>query len=191
MPPQPTATAKRPAGPCRADVERRVADVGRVGRVGVEPCERLEQRVGVWLVALRVLGADHDVHRVAQDREAVEREPDGAQALRRHDPERPALLAESREQREDADERLELGVERLVVRPVHVDELVDAFGVEVAHLRDQAGAADRGPDGLLVRLPAEDGQRRVLHRGEDDRPRVDQRPVEVEEDDGEAHRLRS
>ncbi len=74
------------------------------------------------------------------------------------------------------------------MRAVRVDQLVDAVGVEVAHLRDQARAADRGADELLVGVAAEDGPRRVPHRGEDDRPGVDQRAVEVEEDDREAHR---
>ena len=78
-------------------------------------------------------------------------------------------------------------VERLVVGAVHLDELVDPVRVEVAHLRDQARAADRGADELLVGVAAEDGPRRVPHRGEDDRPGVDQRAVEVEEDDRVAH----
>jgi hypothetical protein len=42
-----------------------------------------------------------------------------------------------------------------------LDELVDPVGIEVTHLRDQARAADRRADELLVGLAAEDGQRRV------------------------------
>ena len=80
-------------------------------------------------------------------------------------------------------ERLELLVQRLVVRPVGLDELVDALGVELAHLRDQSRAADRRAHELLVGLAPEHGRASVAHRSEDDRPRVDQRAVEVEEDD--------
>ena len=78
-------------------------------------------------------------------------------------------------------------MERLVVCAVGVDEPVDAVGVEVTHLRDEAGAADRGADKLLVRLRPEDGHGRVSHRGEDDRARVDQRAVQIEEHNPKAH----
>ena len=125
---------------------------------------------------------------LAQDREAVERELDRAVALRRHDPEPPPLGPEHGEQLEHLVERLERLVERLVVLPVRLDQLVDAVGVEVAHLRDDARPADRRAHELLVGISrprtVSDG---VLHRGEDDRPGVDQRAVEVEEDDREAH----
>ena len=67
--------------------------------------------------------------------------------------------------------------------PVRVDQLVDAVGVEVAHLRDEARPADRSADELLVRLLPEHGEGGVPHRGDDDRPGVDQRAVEIEEDD--------
>ena len=70
---------------------------------------------------------------------------------------------------------------------VDVDELVDPVRVEVAHLRDQARPADRGAHELLVRLAPEHGHGRVAHRGHDDRPGVDQRAVEVEEDDAVLH----
>ena len=54
----------------------------------------------------------------------------------------------------------------------------DVFGVGIT-----VGAAE-----LLVRdVAAEDGLRRVPHGGDDDRPRVDHRAVEVEEHDREAH----
>ena len=148
-----------------------------------EAPQRLEHRVGLRLVALRVLCSDHDLHRVAQHREPVERELDRAEALRRHDAEPTALVPEHAEQVDDVGERLQPGVERLVVRPVRVDQLVDAVGVEVAHLRDQPRPADRRAHQLLVRFAAEDGERGVLHRGQDDRPGVDQGAVEVEEDD--------
>ncbi len=171
----------------RLDVVGRVSDVRRLGRVGLQTPKRLEQRVGIGLVPLGVICADHDVHRLAELREAIEREADRAETLRGDDPEPAVLASEHGQQAEDVVEGLQLGVERLVVEPVRLDQLVDAVRVEVAHLGDEPGAADRGADELLVRLPPEHGERRVLHRREDDRPRVDQRAVEVEEDDAEAH----
>ena len=45
----------------RPDVERRVADVGRAGRLSVETCQGLEDRFGIGLVTLGVLLADDDV----------------------------------------------------------------------------------------------------------------------------------
>ncbi len=99
-----------------------------------------------------------------------------------------AAAAELRQQLEDTGKRLERRVERLVVGTVDVDELVDALGIELAHLGDQALPADRGAYELLVRLAAEHRDRRMAHRGEDDRPGVDERAVEVEEDDAVAHR---
>ena len=75
----------------------------------------------------------------------------------------------------------------LVVGSVRLHELVDAVGVEITHLRDQPGPTDGGADELLVGLTAEHGHRGVPHRGQDDRPRVDQGAVEIEEDDGVPH----
>ena len=63
------------------------------------------------------------------------------------------------EELQHAGERLEVGVERLVVRAVGLHELVDPVGVEVAHLRDQPGPADRRANELLVRLAPEHGER--------------------------------
>ena len=57
------------------DVERRVADVGGVVRLGAEPLERDEDRVGVRLAARRVVGADDDVEDVPEA-ERLERELD-------------------------------------------------------------------------------------------------------------------
>src|SRR4029453_7524691 len=170
-----------------ADVEWRVTYVDGVRRARVEPTQGLEERLRVGLVTLRVLRADDDVHRLAEDREPVEGEVDRSQPLGRDDPQRVPLVAEDREEVEHVGEPLELGMERLVVRAICVDELVDPFGIEVAHLGDEPGAADRRAHELLVRLTPKDGGRRGLPRGEDDRARVDQRPVEVEEDDGIAH----
>src|SRR5207302_4792744 len=53
-----------------AHVEGRVADVGRVRGTSIEQLERFEDGVGSRLVALRVVGADHDVE-VRPDAEPV------------------------------------------------------------------------------------------------------------------------
>ena len=98
MPPQPTATLNTPAAFARGDVVRRVPDVRRIGGIGVESLERLEHRVGLGLVPLGVLGADHDVHGLPELREPVERKTDGAEALRRDDPEPSALAPQRREE---------------------------------------------------------------------------------------------
>ena len=178
----------------RPDVERRVADVHRLLGSCVEAAQRLEHRVGVGLVALRVVSADEHVGQLAEKREPLEGELDGGDALRGHDPEQVAAAAELDQQLQDAVEGLERGVQRLVVGAVDVDELVDAVGVELVHLRDQAGPADRGAHELLVRLAPEHGHGRMPHRGDDDRPRVDQGAVEIEEDDADtacADRIRA
>ena len=81
---------------------------------------------------------------------------------------------------------LERVVQRLVVRAVDADELVDAVGVEGAQLRLEPRAADRLHQLVVGVLAAEHLARRVTHRREDDRAGVDDGAVEVEEDDGEA-----
>ena len=108
-------------------------------------------------------------------------------ALGGDDAEPVALVAQDGEQRRASVERLEVVVQRLVVRPVHLDQLVDAVGIELAHLAVEPGAADRGAHLDLVHLGAEHRLHGVPHRREDDRPGVDQRAVEVEEDDAVAH----
>ena len=75
----------------------------------------------------------------------------------------------------------------VVVLLVDVEEFVRALGVECLHLRDDALAADRRAELLPGDLATENGPRGMLHGLENDRPRVDQRAVEVEEDDREAH----
>ena len=171
-----------------ADVERRVADVDGLARAGSEAAQRLEHRIRVGLVPLGVLGADEHVGQLARGAGSGRtRARTVATRFGGHDPELVAAAAQLGQQLEDAVEGLERRVERLVVGAVDVDELVDAVGIEVAHLRDQARAADRGADALLVRLAAEHGHGGMSHRGEDDRPRVDQGAVEVEEDDAVPH----
>ncbi len=113
---------------------------------------------------------------------------DGRAPLGRHDPELVSAPDEVAEEVLDPVERLERGVQRLVVGAVDVDQLVDAIRVEIAHLRHEPLPTDGGTHSVLVGLTAEHGDRRVTHRGHDDRPRVDQGAVEVEEDDAVAHR---
>ena len=140
---------------------------------------------------LRVLVRDDDVERAREGGEALEREPDRAMALRRHDPELPPLRLEAGKQREQLVEGLERLVQPVVVLLVRLEQLVGVLGVDRLHLRDDPLPADRQPELVRRDLAPEHGSDRVLHRREDDRPGVDQRAVEVEEDDAEAHARRS
>ena len=88
------------------------------------------------------------------------------------------------------DAALELVVQRLVVRAVDAHELVDAVGVERAHLRLEARARRRAAISSASGISRSSTvSRRMPHRGEDDRAGVDDGAVEVEEDDRKAHRL--
>ena len=108
--------------------------------------------------------------------------------LRGHDPELPASpLATSGSTADHSAERLERLVERVVVKAIRLEQLVDPVRVQRLHLRHQPLPADCRRELLVRDLAPEHRSRRVLHRREDDRPRVDQRAVEVEEDDGKAH----
>jgi hypothetical protein len=170
----------------RADVERRVADVRRIRRVGSEALCGQEKRFRVGLLLLRLVASDNRLEEVS-DGHAREAELDGRTSLRGDDAEAPTLLAQLHENVFHAGARLELVVERLVVRAVDVHEPVDVAGGERAHLRFEAGTADR-PHQLGVRvLVPEHFARRVPHRGEDDRAGVDDRAVEVEENGPEPH----
>ncbi len=188
MPPQLTAIAKAPAdfaawmsngeSPTYADSARR-------------PSEALDSEkhgVGIRFVPLRVFVGDHDVEVGLECGEAVESKGNGTVPLRRDDPELPALGLESGQEREQLVERLERLVQPVVVLLVRLEQLICTIGVDGLHLRDDALAADRQAELLGRNLAPEHGPHRVLHRREDDRPRVDERAVEVEEDDGKAHR---
>ena len=89
--------------------------------------------------------------------------------------------------REELVERLERLVEPVVVLLVGLEQRVGVLGVDRLHLRDDPLPADRQPELVAGDLAPEHGANGVLHRREDDRPGVDQRAVEVEEDDREAH----
>ena len=91
------------------------------------------------------------------------------------------------EQVEHPGERLELGVERRVELAVGVRELVRLLGVELAHLLLEVPGADAGHQHLVGEVSPEHGRRRVPVGREDHPAGVDDRAVEVEEDDGEAH----
>jgi len=99
----------------------------------------------------------------------------------------PSLRLEPGEQSEQLVERLERLVETLVVLLVRLEERVRSLGVDRLHLRHDSLAADRHAELVARDLAAEHGAHRVLHRRQDDRPRVDQRAVEIEEDDAKAH----
>ncbi len=79
-----------------------------------------------------------------------------------------------------------LVVDAVVELAVDVEQLLRALLVEHAHLLEQ-----RTPDALaqllLGQLAAEHGRERVAVRGDDQRHRVDQRAVEVEDDGRVAH----
>ena len=78
-------------------------------------------------------------------------------------------------------------MQRLVVRAVHRDQLLDTIGCECVHLGLEPGSAHRGHELLVGHLRTEHLFRRMPHRGEDDRAGVDHRAVEIEEYDRKTH----
>ena len=134
MRPHVTATANIPAACRGAHVERRVADVRRPGGICTKAFGAEEERRGVGLVALRLVPADNRLEEMTEPR-AVERKLSRVAPLRRDDAEPAALLAELNKDALHPETRLELVVERDVVRAVHVDELRDVLGRERLHLR--------------------------------------------------------
>ena len=133
-----------------------------------------------------LVAADDDLEQVGQ-RQAGKRELDGDAPLRGHQAEPPALRLQRREHVRHPGAELERVVQRLVVRAVDADELVDPILGEHRHLRLEPGAADRREQ-LLIRVFApEDGARSMAHRGEDDPAGIDDGPVEIEQNDRVAH----
>jgi len=169
------------------DVERRIPDVHRVLGRAAEPLDGEEDGFGIGLVPLRVLEADDDVEGARKRRKARECQPDGAVALGRDDPELSALHLQPGEQREQIVECLERLVQPVVVVLVRLQQFVGVLRVDRRHLRDDALAADGHLQLGRRDLAAENRADCVLHRREDDRAGVDQRPVEVEEDDPKSH----
>ena len=126
LPTRPRRRRRPPPWPrrCRTASRRRRPPRPACRRV----CSTREQdRLGIGLVPARVLEPDDDVEGARERREAVEREPDGAVALRGHDPELPPLRLEPREDGEQLVERLERLVQPVVVLLVRLEELVDVI----------------------------------------------------------------
>ena len=99
----------------------------------------------------------------------------------------PEGAEELLEQLEHARERLELRVQRPVELAVGVGELLGFAGVEVGHLFDQMAGAHAGHQLIVGDRASEHGLRRMPERLEDHPAGVDDRAVEVEEDDRKAH----
>ena len=78
-------------------------------------------------------------------------------------------------------------MQRLVVRPINRDELVRTVGRKGLHLRLEPRPADRGHQLLVGNLDAENLSGGVSHRGENDRAGIDDRAVEIEENDRKTH----
>ena len=128
---------------------------------------------------------------VLEPGQPVEREPDGLTPLGGDDPQEAPFVAQARQHLDDLPERLELVVQRLVVLAIGGDEIVDALRRERLHLGEKARPADGRGEHLLGDVAPEHGAGGVLHRGDDHRPRVDQRAIEVEENDGKPHARQS
>ena len=144
------------------------------------------QRGRVGLVALGLVPADDDVEEVGE-RKAGKRQVDGRSPFGGHESEQPVFRLQREECVLDALKRLELVVERLVVRAVDAHELVDAVGRKRLHLGLEPRPADvRHQLGLGV-AALEHGLGGMPHRSEDDPAGVDDSAVEVEEHDGKAH----
>ena len=168
------------------DVERSIADVGGLVRIDVEPVERDQDLVGMGLPARRLVRADDDVHQVAEP-ERLERELDDVVPLRADDPELPPFAVQPFEQLEHPGKRLELGVERLVEVAVRLGQFGRLLLVEGAHLLLEVTAPDLRHQHVVGEFTAEHGLGRVTVGREDHPAGVDDRAVEIEEDDGEAH----
>ena len=139
------------------------------------------------LVTLRLVSADDHLEQVAE-RHVRERELNRRAPLGGDNAEPPPLVLEANEHVVHAFAAAQVLVQRLVVRAVDVHELLDPVGRERVHLRLEAGPADRLHQILVGVVAPENLARRVPHRGEDDPAGVDDRSVEVEEDDRESHR---
>ena len=151
-----------------------------------EALERELERRRVRLVPARLVAADDDLEQVLE-RHAREGEVDGRPPLRGDDPEPVAAVAQLGEHHVHPLADGDRVVQRLVVGAVDAHELVDALRVERLHLRLEARPADGGEQLLVAVGAAQDRLGGVAHRGEDDRARVDDGAVEVEEDDRVPH----
>ena len=105
------------------------------------------------------------------------------------DAEAPALVLERGEDVKYAVEAGELGELRVVVSAVDPNQLVHMIAIEERHLIGEVRAADAREDLLVGETASQDRLGRVVERAEDHRGGVDERAVEVEEDDRKAHVL--
>ena len=113
------------------DVERRVADVHRVVGGRTEAAQSLENRVGIGLVPLSVVGADENVRQLGEKRETGEGEVHGRAPLGRNDAELVPAIAQLTQELRDPVEDLERRVQRLVVGAIDIDELLNPVRIEI------------------------------------------------------------
>ena len=168
------------------DVERRVAHVRSSRRVCSESLGAEQKGFRIGLVTLGLVAADDRLEKVPE-RNLRERKLDGRAALRGHDAEPPTFLMELHEHVLHPRTAFELVVQRFVVSAIDVDKLLDVVRRERRHLGLEARAADRLQQFLVGVIAPENLTRGVTHRGEDDRARVHDGAVEVEEDGLEPH----
>ena len=185
IPPQVTPIAWTPAAfaaACRTARRRR----RRRRSAGTQPLERDEDRVRVRLVPLGVVGADDDVEASRRSRARRTRARRSRARFARDDPEPPpSPSARSSSSTIPGNASSSACSGSLCSRRRR--ELLDAVGRRTRHLLVEPRPPTRR-DQLLVRERR--GRARSASRagrGEDDRAGVDQRAVEVEEDDRKTH----
>jgi hypothetical protein len=171
---------------CRLDVERRVTDVSGLTRACAHPLEREQQGLRIGLVPRRLVSADDRLEQMS-DRNPREGKLDGLAPLCGDDPQPPPLVLQTNQHLVHPRAADELVVQRLVMRAIDVDELVDLVWRESMHLRLETGAADRRHQLLVGNLSSENLLGGVPHRRKDDRAGVDDCAVEIEEDDRKPH----
>ena len=188
MPPHPTATANTPGALRGTDVERRIADVDRLGRRASElsrpraargrdpacagPCPRTRRR------RRRRSRAPETA------REQGRRSGDAWRSRCRASSLRPSAPAGPRAARRRP--RASRAARRCAPCRPRAD--ASACSTSIACICATIPWPPMViPSSSRRNLSAEHGADRVLHRREDDRPGVDQRAVEVEQDDPEAH----
>ena len=170
----------------RADVEGRVADVGRRGGIGSEALGPEKKRLGIRLVTLGLVAADDHLEEMAE-RDDRERELSRVAPLGGDDAEPPAFGVQPREHALHPDARLELVVERDVVCAIDVHQLVARSGSMASICASRPGPPTVFISSSSVYSRAEHLARGVAHRREDDRAGVDDRAVEVEENGRKSH----
>ena len=184
--PAPHVTADRghARAPGRLDVDDRVADVDRLGRSAAHPLDRQQQRRRVRLVLLGVLQRDQGLRPAQVGVQAGQPQGrlGGSAELRGRGRAPDSCVGEIGEQDVDtripADQPLGVGVVPLDVRR---EQLVGPLRRALAEGADQRLTDPRADHDLVLRRPEHGGERVLV--GVDDQPdRVDQGPVEVEDD---------